>query len=232
MARETCTDLDVLERVVAPAGKDVVDVGCGAGALVRALTARGARVVGVEISPAQLAAAVAADDGAGARYAVGRGEALPLGDASVDVVVFMRTLHHVPVDEMLAALAQARRVVREGGAVYVVEPLPEGDFFDLVSLVEDEREVRARAQAALEDCARAGLQRTVTVEYDVRMRVAGVAGLRARTVSVDPERAPLFDARRDALAEAFARLGEPGETEPERVFTQPMRADVLTPLRV
>ena len=229
MARERTTDLEVLEQLVAPAGKDVADVGCGPGALVRALTARGARVVGIEISERQLAVAIDADDGAGARYAVGRGEALPLPDASTDLVVYMRTLHHVPIAAMDAALREARRVLRPHGAVYVVEPLTEGDFFALTSLIDDEREVRAAAQAALARAGGANLQRAGAMEYEVTTRVSGVHGLRARTIAVDPERAPVFDARRDAIAQAFARLGEPGVGPQERVFLQPMRADVLTP---
>ena len=94
------TDTSMLERLVAPAGKDVVDIGCGGGALVRDLAAAGARPIGIEISEAQLATARARDDGSGARYLVGRAEALPLEDGSVDVVVFMRSLHHVPAEHL------------------------------------------------------------------------------------------------------------------------------------
>src|SRR6185437_12447590 len=100
------SDLEALERLVALAGRDVVDVGCGGGALVRALSSRGARMTGVEISESQLAAALRDDGGTGARYVVGVAQELPLPDESVDVVVFMRTLHHVPQDDMLAALAE------------------------------------------------------------------------------------------------------------------------------
>ena len=50
---------------------------------------------------------------------------------------------------------------------------------------------------------------------------------RARTVSVDPDRAPVFEARRNEIAEAFARLGTAGEQPGERCFAVPMRADVL-----
>jgi ubiquinone/menaquinone biosynthesis C-methylase UbiE len=224
------TDTSMLERLVAPAGKDVVDVGCGGGALVRELTAAGARAVGVEISEGQLAAARSRDDGSGARYLVGRAEGLPLADGCVDVVVFMRSLHHVPVEQLEAALREARRVLRPDGMVYVAEPLAEGDFFALTALVEDEVEVRRAAQAALADAARVGLQRAVTTDYEVAVRLAGVDAFRARTVSVDPERAPVFDARRDEIAAAFERLGMPGERPGERVFAAPMRADVLRPV--
>ncbi len=222
-------DLEVLERLVPVADRDVVDVGCGGGALVRALAARGARVAGVEISEEQLAPAVRDDDGTGARYVVGMGQELPLPDGSVDVVVFMRTLHHVPMDEMGNALREARRVLRPDGVVYVAEPLAEGDFFTLTSVVEDEREVRAAAQRTLGEAASARLVRAEPFEYDARVCLAGVAALRTRVVSVDPARAPLFDEHADELASLFARLGEPGSHADERCFMVPMRADVLRP---
>ncbi|MGZ4244788.1 MAG: hypothetical protein ACXVSE_10895, partial [Solirubrobacteraceae bacterium] len=74
------------------------------------------------------------------------------------------------------------------------------------------------------------LERAVTVDYDVSLRLAGVDAFRARTVSVDPERGPMFDARRDEIEAAFARLGEPGQRPGERCFVQTMRADVLRPV--
>jgi SAM-dependent methyltransferase len=217
----------MLDRLAKPAGKDVVDVGCGGGALVRELTARGTRVVGVEISEDQLATARAQDDGRGARYVIGEGQRLPLDDASADVVIFMRTLHHVPPADMPDALREASRVIRADGLVYVAEPLAEGDFFELVSLVEDELEVRRAAQQALAGASAAGLERATTVDYDVRVCIRDLAMLRGRVVSVDPERAAAFDARTAELAQAFACLGSPGTRPGERCFIQPMRADVL-----
>jgi SAM-dependent methyltransferase len=225
--REQTTDVSMLERLVAPDGKDVLDIGCGGGALVRELACRGARAIGLEVSQQQLGPALARDPDGRARYLVGRAQALPLPDASVDVAVFMRTLHHVPPADLRLTLAEARRVLRPGGAVYVAEPLAEGDFFALTSLVDDELEVREAAQAALAAAGPAGLDRVTTVDYDVRVSVPGLAGLRARMVSVDPARAAAFDARKARLAEAFERLGEDGEGEGEGCFLQPMRADVL-----
>ena len=230
MTRTVDTDLAILERLVEPTGKDVVDIGCGGGRLVRELVDLGARAVGVEISERQLAAAVAHDGGSGARYLVGRGEDLPLADATMDAAVFMRTLHHVPTADQTAALGEAARVLRPGGVVYVVEPLAEGDYFELVSMVEDEVEVREAAQRALRDAADVGLHRQTTVEYEVAMTISSIAALRTRVVSVDPERAAVFDALEEQLGDALARLGEPGAAPGERRFLQPMRADLLRPV--
>lgn len=228
MSQDVLTDLEVLDRLVQPAGKDMVDIGCGGGALVRALAARGARMTGVEISEGQLATARRDDDGRG-RYVIGRAESLPLDDSSLDAVVFMRSLHHVPQADLLAALREARRVLRGDGLVYVAEPLAHGDFFELTRMVEDEVEVRAAAQRALDRAPDAGLERVTTLDYDVRVCLAGMDALRTRIVSVDPARASRFDARAAELRHAFEQLGEPGERSGERCFRQPMRADVLRP---
>ena len=220
------TDVAVLERLVSPASKDMVDIGCGGGALVRDLTALGARVVGIDISESQLATARSRDPGSGARYLVGRAQALPLGDGEMDAAVFMRALHHVAPSDLPVALGEAARVLRPGGIVYVAEPLAEGDYFELVSLVEDEVDVRRAAQEALAHADRAGLSRSETVDYGVSIEIADLAALRSRVVSVDPARAGVFDSRRDELEQAFRRLGEAGPRG-ERRFVQPMRADLL-----
>jgi 2-polyprenyl-3-methyl-5-hydroxy-6-metoxy-1,4-benzoquinol methylase len=227
--RELTTNLAMLERLVAPAGKDVLDVGCGGGGLARELAAGGARVTGLEISERQLGDARSLSDGeaGGPAYVVGRAEEMPLADGTQDVVVFMNSLHHVPEAAMGAALAEARRVLRPDGLVYVAEPLTEGQFYAMVKLVEDEDHVRAVAQETLGAAERVGLRRATTVEYEVGGRLTDLAALRRRIVSVDPARAERFDAREAQLAEAFAQLGT--ERDGGREFTTPVRADVLVP---
>ena len=95
----------------------MVDVGCGDGAFVRRLRAAGADALGVDIDVAR--ASRPTRTAATSRAAR---EALPLEDASVDVAVLMRSLHHVPDPD--AAFPELRRVVRD--LVYVAEPLPDG----------------------------------------------------------------------------------------------------------
>lgn len=220
------TDIDILRRHVELRDRDVLDVGCGEGWLVRELAVLGARVTGIEISEGQLADARAADAGpTGSRYLVGRAESIPLADASLDLVVFRASLHHVPIGQMLPALREAGRVLRPGGFVYAAEPLASGDFYALVSIVDNEDEVRDAAQRALEQAGAAGLAQVATEDYELEALVGGLDTLRGRMVAVDPARAAAFDDRRDELARRFAELGEPADGG--RRFTEIMRAVVL-----
>jgi SAM-dependent methyltransferase len=202
-------DIDVLADLVPLAGREVVDVGCGDGSLMRALAARGASVVGIEVSEAAVARA-------GEGCLLGRADALPVADASVDACVLMRSLHHVPAEAMPRAFDEAARVLRPGGAMYVAEPIAAGEYFELVAMVDDEREVRALAQAAI--ASTTALRHERTVEYAVPLRVRSLDDLRERVVAADPARADRFAALEDELRARFAALTED---------TAPMRADLL-----
>ena len=99
-------------------GKDVLDVACGDGYGTAAIGRAGARsVVGMDID-------AAACDYARRRYGVDARPAdaahLPLGDASLDVVVSFETVEHVP--DPRAFVAECRRVLRPGGKLVMSTP--------------------------------------------------------------------------------------------------------------
>lgn len=105
-----------LDRVLTDwSGLRVLDLGCGGGFMAEALAHRGAVVTGIDSCAQAVAAATrhARAEGLNLRYGVARGEALPLGDASVDVVVCVDVLEHVErLDEVLVEM---RRVLVPGG---------------------------------------------------------------------------------------------------------------------
>lgn len=150
--------LQVLSAHADFAGRTVVDVGCGPGDLARALAARGARVVGLD-RPAMLAQARGKPATGDERYVAAGGEAVPLRSGCADVVVFAASLHHVPAARMSDAVSECRRVLRPGGRAVFVEPVAEpGSYFEVVRLIEDEREVQRLAREALAGAGEAGLR--------------------------------------------------------------------------
>jgi ubiquinone/menaquinone biosynthesis C-methylase UbiE len=93
------------------------------------------------------------------------GEALPFEDRSLDVVLYSNSLHHVPLDAMRPALAEAARALEPGGLLHAMEPLAVGAFHDVMSLWNDETEVRARAYEVLEKAGEHGFEAEREVFY-------------------------------------------------------------------
>lgn len=207
--------------------RDVLDVGCGAGWLVRRLLDAGARAVGVDPLGVALERARGEDpDGGPARYVEAGAQALPFDDASFDVVVFLNSLHHVPPESLDRALAEAARVLRADGVLYVQEPLARGEFFELMLPVHDETQVRAAAQEALDGALAAGeLIETAWCEETVAQRLPDFDALHRMMVGVDPGRASAIDAHEHSLRAAFERAGR--ATAGGREFEQPVRVRVL-----
>ena len=104
-----------------PAGKRWVDVGCGTGALTGAILrdAGPENVLALDPSPGYVAHTRAAVGDPRVDVDVADALALPLNDGTSDVVVSGLVLNFVP--DPVAAVAEARRVVRPGGwvAAYV-----------------------------------------------------------------------------------------------------------------
>lgn len=215
-----------LARRMALPGADILDVGSGDGAFARELACRGAHVTGLECSEAQLALCREAPPAADERYIGGVGEALPFPDACFDATVFRASLHHVPPARMADALREARRVTREGGELFVFEPLTKGTWFEMMRLVDDETEVRGLAQQAIAQAVADGWLRRLGAEtLTAEVAYPDLEAVRRRTEAIKAGRGELFDARRDEIERRFLD-GEP-VSGGGRLFRQPFRLDVL-----
>ncbi|HEY4916967.1 MAG TPA: class I SAM-dependent methyltransferase [Solirubrobacteraceae bacterium] len=217
---------DLLHELVDVRGRDVLDVGCGEGGLARRLARAGARVVGLD--PQALSLQQSRDARAGTpavRFIDGVAQALPFPDASFDLVVFFNSLHHVPIQAMDASIAEAARVLRRGGSLYVQEPLTEGSAFELLRPVEDETVVRHAAQRALARACEAGLTPIVSRQAALTVRHADFEQLRSRMIAVEPARAAAFEGHTAALHRHFHHLARPVAGGYE--FDQPFRVDLF-----
>jgi SAM-dependent methyltransferase len=105
--------------LVDPAGRDVVDVGCGAGVYGHAwLDLGAATVTGVDFSAEMLAAAREGAAGRpGLRFVAGTADATGLPTASADVVFARALVHHLP--EVGPFVTEARRLLRPGGTLVI-----------------------------------------------------------------------------------------------------------------
>jgi SAM-dependent methyltransferase len=103
-------------------GRTVLDLGCGTGENIVPLVERGARVIGMDISPDLIALARKRLDDANQEATLEVGSAYDTGllDESVDVIFCIALVHHLDigpaVDEML-------RILIKGGTVILKEPI-------------------------------------------------------------------------------------------------------------
>lgn len=103
---------------IPPAGKSLLDVGCGGGLLAEEFARLGCQVTGVDPSAPSLEAARqhAGQKGLPILYQQAGGERLPFGAASFDIACCCDVLEHV--DDVAAVVAEIARVLRSGGVFF------------------------------------------------------------------------------------------------------------------
>lgn len=102
---------------------EVLDVGCGPGVIDGFLLGSFRRLVCADTSPAMLEAAREVLPGVDFRLLQEDG-ALPFAEGEFDLVFFSCVLHHIPVPQWPAFLAECARVVKPGGLVVCIEHNP------------------------------------------------------------------------------------------------------------
>jgi ubiquinone/menaquinone biosynthesis C-methylase UbiE len=113
----------------------VLDVGCGTGRLLVQLRSAfpTATLIGVDAAAGMIEVASRKEELRRVRLAAAAVEALPLEDASCDVVVSTVSFHHWT--DQAAGLGEVARVLRPGGSLLLVDFYARGPLRPLVSRV-------------------------------------------------------------------------------------------------
>jgi SAM-dependent methyltransferase len=180
-----------LREAVPWAGADVLDVGCGDGFHLPLFAAEAASVVGVE-PYAPLVARARERMRDGARVLRAGATALPLPDASVDLVHARTAYFFGPGCE--PGLAEAQRVLRPGGAIAIVDldatappygewmraDLPRYDLARVERFFAQEGFSMRRLPTEWRFADRAGLESVLNIEFSravARRAIAETTGL-------------------------------------------------------
>jgi SAM-dependent methyltransferase len=195
-----------LDWLIPPGAQAILDLAAGTGAVTRELIGRAPRIIAVE--PDERMRAVLTARCPGAEVLAGRGEAIPLPDASVDAVVISAAWHWLNPDQ---AVPEITRVLRVGGVLGVMwisrdMRVPWVEEFN--QLARESREAERRSDGAL-----AGRRRRQvsfppgtpmsapdehTVEFSLPMTkddLVGLLGTYSGVITLDPERRADFSRR-------------------------------------
>lgn len=213
-------DLAALVAAAAPQGRErALDMGCGAGHTALALAQHVAAVTAVDLSDAMLAQGRRLADERGlANITFLRGdvERLELPDAAFDIVTSRYSAHHYP--RPLAALREAARVLRPGGALLLVDVVapeePAADtLLNAIELLRDPSHVRDHSASQWQALiAAAGLASELLGTWPLRLEFAAWTERMRTPPAAAAQIRALLDGAASELRQAFAM-------EPDHSFT-------------
>ncbi len=219
--------LDALLATVGPvAGLRVIDIGCGEGELTRAIAKLGAEVTGYD--PFIAGTETTAYGAGGFRFVRAAADAIPEPDHEADLVLFIFSLHHVLGDRLQGAIAEACRLLRPSGRLYVAEPLAQGPHQYIMELFHDETAVRKAAADAIARFARPNFSAAQILTYAEVRRFSDFDAFATRMIANMrfngyTREAVLAPAVRRRFDETYAAHGDR--------FDQPVRIDCFGPVR-
>ena len=218
-------ELDVLASLVPIDGKAIIELGCGAAKLARTLLHRhpDSQVTGLEVDARQHAKNLASPQ-PGLHFVAGGAQAIPFPDASFDVALMLKSLHHVPLPLLAQALGEVARVLRPHGCLYVSEPVYRGPLNEVIRLFNDEGVVRAAAQAAMDAATRSGAwEQAAERFFEMPVSFRDFADFETRMMRPTFADHRIDDAKLAEVGTAFA----PHMTSDGAHFTRPMHVRVL-----
>ena len=222
----TCKETEIYESLLTLNGAKVLELGCGKADHTRNIAKAhpGARIIAAEVDKIQHAKNVAAAQVANLSFADFGAESIPLGDASIDVVMMFRSLHHVPLDRMDDAFREIHRVLRPGGHAYISEPVFAGAFNELVRIYNDEELVRKAAFDAVCRAVDRGLLELVSETFFLTpVQYRDFAEFAKKHFEITHGVRNVTDEQSAAVERLFnAHLGPDGVK-----LTQPIRVDLL-----
>jgi ubiquinone/menaquinone biosynthesis C-methylase UbiE len=216
----------ILDALLSLKDANVLELGCGKADKTRALAEGGAiaSITALEVDEIQHARNLQVNGLRNVQFKLGGAEAIPAPDASFDIVLMFKSLHHVPLDRLDTALAEIRRVLKPGGVAYLSEPIFAGPYNDILRLFHDEKSVREAAFAAIRRAVESGsLELVGQTFFNAPVRFSGFAQFEEQVLHVTHTQHRLSAETYEAVRAAFERHATPDGVK----FLAPMRVDLL-----
>jgi len=223
---QTATELEIIQQQLPVRDRLVLELGCGRAWMTRQLAEKfhPRQIIATEVDRIQHAKNLLIDDLPNVEFRTGGAEAIDLEDNSVDVVIMLKSLHHVPVHLMSQALSEVARVLKPGGLAYLSEPVYAGDFNEILRLFNDEKTVREAAFGAIRNSVEKGeLELVRQIFFNAPGSYQDFAEFDQRMLQVTHTEHRIDDALYQQIREAFEQhMGEDGAH-----FLKPSRVDLL-----
>lgn len=222
----TCNESEIYESLLALDGASILELGCGKAEHTRNIARAhpGAKIVAAEVDKIQHAQNLASVRPSNLSFADFGAQAVPLADASIDVVMMFKSLHHVPLELHDKAFSEIHRVLKAGGHAYLSEPVFAGELNEIVRIFNDEEIVRRAAFEAVQRAVQKKLFDLATETFFlVPVIYRDFAEFQKKHFQVTHSERNITEAQRNAVERLFnTHLGPDGVK-----LTQQIRVDLL-----
>jgi len=221
-----CPEAAIYQALLPLDNSAIVELGCGRADITRAIASAGSsrHITALEVDEIQHAQHLLIDDLSNVRFIKAGAEAIPLEDASADILLMFKSLHHVPTTLMDEALQEVARVLRPGGYAYISEPIFSGDFNEILKMFHDEQAVRLAAFEAVKRAVDCGLMQLDGQHFfQVPMHFDDFADYEQKILNVTHSNHQLPPALYAAVKDRF----EAHKTADGANFQMPIRVDLL-----
>ena len=228
-AYQTASELDIIERMLPMKDAHVLELGCGSAWMTRKIAERfhPRHITATEVDRIQHEKNMQLADLEGVTFIYGGAESIDLPDNSIDIVLMLKSLHHVPLEKMDQALQEIARVLKHGGLAYISEPVYRGEFNDILRLFHDEKVVRKAAFEALKNAVNNHLFTSVEqVFFNSPGHYKDFAEFEARMINVTHTAHRIDDKLYQEIQATFMQH----MTDQGAHFMKPSRADLLCKL--
>ena len=221
------SDLQLIAERLPVDGGRVLELGCGRAEATRRIAAELPlrEVIATEVDPVQHEKNLRITDLPKLTFRFGGVESIEQPDGSIDAVIMLKSLHHVPHHLLPQGLREIHRVLRPGGIAYFSEPLYAGDFNEIMRLFHDERLPRENAFEALRAAVDEGLFLLEDeVFFDSISRFEGFAEFEEHVLGATHTEFAVDETLYARIRDRFMEhVGPDGAAE----FRNPNRADLL-----
>ncbi len=223
---QKATELEIMQRALPLAGSRILELGCGRAWMTRQIAEKFSPelIIATEVDQIQHEKNLLIHDLPQVSFLYGSAADIEQPNASVDIVIMLKSLHHVPIHLMDQAMSEIARVLKPGGLAYISEPVYEGDLNEILRLFNDEKMVREAAFSAVVRAVNSGV---LTLEKQIFFDSPGhyrdFAHFEQRMLNVTHSDHQIGSALHQKIRQVFMQH----MTEDGAHFLKPSRVDLL-----
>jgi len=221
------SDRELIAQYLPLQNSTLLELGCGTAFATRQISEAypTVQIIATEVDRIQHEKNLQITDLRNVSFRYGGAEDIDAANASIDAVIMLKSLHHVPAELMDKGFEEIARVLKPGGLAYISEPVYAGEFNEILRLFNDEKTVREAAFEAIQRALNSGkFELAEEVHCKSVSRFEGFEDFEQRILGATHSNFDVDDELYEQIKAAFIpHIGKDGIAE----FHNPLRVDIL-----